>query len=127
MGVIWFIDNKAAEAALVKAGSPTESMCRLALVATAALTSFGARPWFEWIPSDDNPADVLSRAGFDDPVVASHLDSGRWEALAPREPPAAELDFDSLFLRCASVAEKMRLPIYIYLHNLSSALGWGFQ
>eukprot|EP00959_Pyramimonas_sp_CCMP1952_P428707 8979101-Pyramimonas_sp.AAC.1 len=55
--VLWFIDNQAAEAALVKAGSPTESMCRLALQATAALVALGSRPWFERAPSDDSPAD----------------------------------------------------------------------
>ena len=30
--VIWFIDNSAAEAALIKAGSPTQTMCTLALL-----------------------------------------------------------------------------------------------
>ena len=96
--VSWFIDNQAAEAALVKAGSPTESMCSLALVATAALTALGARPCFERIPSSDNPADVLSRAGYDDPVVLSRLRAAQWEACPPREPPVAALAFDRLFI-----------------------------
>ena len=51
--VLWFIDNTSAESALVKAGSPTETMCELALGATAALASLGVRPWFEHVPSPD--------------------------------------------------------------------------
>ena len=59
--LLWFIDNTSAESALVKAGSPTETMCRLALMATAALAGLGARAWYEHVESDDNPADVFSR------------------------------------------------------------------
>ena len=44
--VIWFVDNTSAETSLVKSGSPTETMCSLALVASAALTGIGARTWF---------------------------------------------------------------------------------
>ena len=70
--VIWFIDNTSAESALVKAGSPTETMCRPALRAAAILAGLRARVWYEHVPSPDNPADVLSRDATDDPAVKAN-------------------------------------------------------
>ena len=35
--VVWFVDNTSAESALIKAGSPTETMCRPALRAAAMM------------------------------------------------------------------------------------------
>ncbi|CAK0873242.1 unnamed protein product, partial [Prorocentrum cordatum] len=61
--VLWWIDNTAAATAMVKAGSPTVTMGKLALQAHAMLTSLGCRVWIEHVPSKDNPADVLSREG----------------------------------------------------------------
>ena len=85
--VIWFVDNTSAETSLVKSGSPTETMCSLALVASAALAGIGARTWFEHVPSPDNPADVLSRDGLADPEVARKVAAGEWRMRTPREPP----------------------------------------
>ena len=84
---IMFIDNSAAESALVKAGSPTQTMCQIALVATAALASLRVRAWYEHVPSADNPADVLSRAGLDDETVAAKVQSGEYVVRVPVEPP----------------------------------------
>ena len=84
--ILWFIDNQAAETALVKAGSPAESMCAIALVATACLARIRARPWYEHIASEDNPSDVLSRAGESDPAVAHKIHSGQWVRLPVVEP-----------------------------------------
>ena len=89
--VLWFIDNTSAESALVKAGSPTESMCRLALTATAALAGLDARPWFEHVASPDNPADVLSRAGLRDPLVMGRVASGEWLVHVAVPPPAESM------------------------------------
>ena len=75
--VIWFVDNISANTALVKAGSPTESMARIALQAGAMLAGLDCRVWFERVPSDDNPADVLSLAAVDDPEVAQDLVNGK--------------------------------------------------
>ena len=58
---------------MVKAGSPTETMAALALVATATLARLKARTWFEHVASDDNPSDVLSRDAHADPDVARKL------------------------------------------------------
>ena len=88
--MIWFIDNTSAESALVKSGSATESMSRLALQAAAFFTALGARVWFEHIPSEDNPSDALSRAGFADPFVAQMIASGQWLRMPCRAPPSAD-------------------------------------
>ena len=92
-----FIDNTAAESALVKAGSPTETMCHLALIASATLASLNCRPWYEHVASDDNPADVLSRDGYNDPQIAARVKCGDLMAYEPIEPPATALNFDSLW------------------------------
>ena len=109
--VIWFIDNSAAEAALVKAGSPTETMCRLALVATAALASIKARPWYEHVPSKDNPADVLSRDGLQDPGIAAAVEAGRYVVRTPEEPPAESvLDYDYWWSKVADAGVSVGAP-----------------
>jgi len=96
--VIWFIDNTAAEAALVKAGSPTQTMCLLALRAEAILAGLGARVWYEHVPSADNPGDVLSRDALDDAEVKAKLDSGVWELREPVLPVlVGPVDFHSLW------------------------------
>ena len=69
-------------------------MCRIALIATAALAAVGARTWYEHVPSDDNPADVLSRAGLEDPAVRAAIQAGTYLVRQPIEPPeGAELDY----------------------------------
>ena len=94
--VIWFIDNTSAEAALIKAGSPTESMCRLALEAAAILAGLGARVWYEHVPSADNPADVLSREALRDPALRSKIEVGEWVLRDPLVPQHEYLsDFES--------------------------------
>ena len=91
--VIWFLDNASAETALVKAGSPAETMCFLALVANAALGGLGATVWYDHVDTDDNPADVLSRAGLEDPVVLSNVEFGVWDVVKVVEPDVTTLDF----------------------------------
>ena len=76
--VIWFIDNTAAVAAMIKAASPVEDNSKMALLASMAFVAAGARVWFEYVNTKQNPADPLSRGGFDDPVTLSHLQDGSW-------------------------------------------------
>ena len=95
--IIWFIDNRAAESALVKAGSPTETMSRIALVAMACWSRLRCRPWFDHVASADNPADALSRGGLDDPEVAPRVASGEYVAVPPVEPETSELDYELLW------------------------------
>ncbi|CAK0895584.1 unnamed protein product, partial [Prorocentrum cordatum] len=66
--VIWRVGNTSAATSLVKAGSPTATMRRLALQALALLAALGCRCWFDHVPSADNPADALSRDALDDPT-----------------------------------------------------------
>ena len=90
------VDNSAANTAFVKSASPTQSMAHLSLQAHAALAGLSARVWAEHVPSEDNPADVLSRGGFSDPVVKAHVDKGRWVYGPPQKPtPLLHLDYDA--------------------------------
>jgi hypothetical protein len=84
--VLWFIDNTSAESALVKAGSPTETMCIPALRASATMASLDARVWYEHVASGDNPADILSRDATMDPEVAAKVEAGVWLMRDPSVP-----------------------------------------
>ena len=45
-----------------------------------------ARVWYEHVPSEDNPADVLSRDALDDAAVRAKVSNGEWiwrEAVVP--------------------------------------------
>ena len=98
--VIWFVDNANAEAALVKAGSPTCTMCYLALLASASLAGLNIKAWFDHVPSKDNPADALSRDGLQDADVKPKIENGEWEVLDVVEPPTARLSFADLWKQC---------------------------
>ena len=58
----------------------------MALVAALQAASLGVRLWFEWVQSDQNPSDPLSRLGLDDPAVRAQLEAGTWQALQPTVP-----------------------------------------
>eukprot|EP00435_Cladocopium_sp_Y103_P042485 s1483_g11.t1 len=64
---LWFIDNEAAASALVRA--TTAEIDVLALVQQAHLQfhELNMRVWFEWIDTETNPSDGLSRDGLRDP------------------------------------------------------------
>ena len=96
--IIWFIDNTSAESALIKAGSPTETMCRPALRAAAMLAGLGSRVWFEHVPSKDNPADVLSRDAMMDAAVKSKIETGEWILRTPVIPDVTtQADYHELW------------------------------
>ena len=91
--------NTAAAAALVKAGSPTVTMSRIALQTHAMLAALDCHIWIEHIPSKDNPADVLSRDGLLDPSVRQCVDSGEWLLREPVVPhPFSSLSYDELWV-----------------------------
>ena len=61
--VIFFIDNQSIGCALVKGCSRS---CGIQLLATSwqlLCLQLGCRVWIEWVPSESNPADILSREG----------------------------------------------------------------
>ena len=97
--VLWFVDNQAAGTCFVKAGSQVPSLSLLSLRATSLMAALGCRVWAEYIPSPDNIADGLSRAGLEDSFVAKKLASGEWTFTRP-SPEAgriAGLEFTALW------------------------------
>jgi len=65
--VLWFIDNEAAAACLIRGGSKQEDVHLLAQYSQLLCHSLNARLWIEWIDSESNPSDGLSRLGVSDP------------------------------------------------------------
>ena len=65
--VTCFVDNEAAAAALIRGGFGAEDVDLLSQLAHLAFMPLQARVWFEWVDSEANPADGLSRLGLDDP------------------------------------------------------------
>ena len=64
--VVWFIDNESAVASLIKASSDQPDVHRIVQTSQAVLQALGARTWFEWIDTESNPSDGLSRDGLFD-------------------------------------------------------------
>ena len=64
--IVWFIDNSAALACLVKGGSPSADMDRGTAAIHLALASLHCRVWFEYVESDSNWSDTASRLLFAD-------------------------------------------------------------
>ena len=64
--VIFFVDNEAACAALIRGSSKEEDVCCIVNAVQWLLFSVDCRPWFEWIDSDSNCSDGLSRDGLKD-------------------------------------------------------------
>ena len=64
--VLWFIDNQAAVVAAVKAASSQEDVFEIAHLSCLLRAQLRCRAWFEWIDSDSNPSDGLSRDGLAD-------------------------------------------------------------
>ena len=64
--VIWYIDNQAACQALVKGSSSHADLCSIATLTHLLLAKLGCRVYFEYIESEANIADGLSRDGLED-------------------------------------------------------------
>jgi hypothetical protein len=64
--VVWFIDNTAALSILIKCASSLHDLNSIATVMHLLMAKVGCRIWFEWIDSDSNPSDGLSRDGLED-------------------------------------------------------------
>lgn len=65
--LLWFVDNEAAVSALVRAASSEEDVHELAQLSRILLFRLRSRPWYEWVDSESNPSDGLSRLGLADP------------------------------------------------------------
>ena len=65
--LLWFVDNAAAVAALVRSSTSQDDVHLLAQTAHVTLHSLGCRVWIERIDSESNLSDGLSRLGSSDP------------------------------------------------------------
>jgi len=61
--IIWFVDNVGAMATLIKGSSGQADCANVCSAAHLLWAQHGTRVWFEWVASDDNPSDGLSRYG----------------------------------------------------------------
>ena len=64
--VVWFVDNEAAVSSLIRGSARPEDVGKLAGAVHVTLINLGCRAWFEWIDSESNIADGLSREGVTD-------------------------------------------------------------
>ena len=64
--ILLFVDNQAVCSALAKGASSAEDVGLICTVCHLLWARYSIRVWVEWVPSDDNPADGLSRAGLSD-------------------------------------------------------------
>ena len=70
--VVWFIDNSAALATLVKGGSSSADMDRGSAALHLALAQLQTRIWFEYVESKANWSDSASRVMYDDTWCAQN-------------------------------------------------------
>ena len=83
--VIWFIDNVGACSVLIKGNSSQYDAGIVAATCLLAWARMGVRMWFEWVASDDNPSDGLSRDGLLDQWTLDQRP--RWQC-DEHDPPA---------------------------------------
>jgi hypothetical protein len=76
---IFFIDNQAAWSSIIRSASRVEDCALISLVTNLLLMLFDVRPWFEYVNTKQNPADILSREGFSSPDVMHCVQEGVWE------------------------------------------------
>ena len=69
--LLWFIDNEAAAAALIRASTSEADVLIMVQQAHLQFSRLQARTWFEWIDTESNPADGLSRDGLHDSWTSS--------------------------------------------------------
>ena len=64
---IWFVDNASAVSTLTRGSAKPEDIDNLSAMVTLQNATIHHSCWFEWIDSDSNPSDGLSRLGLEDP------------------------------------------------------------
>ena len=64
--VVWFVDNIGALQVLIKGNSSQFDAGNACAAAHLYWAAAGTRVWFEWVASNDNPSDGLSRDGLHD-------------------------------------------------------------
>ena len=90
--IVWFVDNQAACQILMKGSSSLPDIAVIAAVTQLLFTRLGCRVYFEYVPSDSNPSDGLSRDGLQDSWTLSQ----GWRLLPAVTPEILFTAFDSL-------------------------------
>ena len=70
--VVWYVDNTSAIAAFVKGASANEHLERIVAVFWLCCFRLGCSVWVEWVDSESNWFDGLSRDLADDSFVVEH-------------------------------------------------------
>ena len=65
--ILWFVDNEAAASSLIRGSSRPDDVHHTAQLSHVLLHGLGCRAWIEWVDSESNPSDGLSRQGLEDP------------------------------------------------------------
>ena len=81
--LLWFVDNEAAASAMIRGSSGFRDVDQIVQLSSILLLRLRARLWIEWVNSDANPSDGLSRDGLADQWTQSQA----WdlsEAALPR-------------------------------------------
>ena len=81
--VIWFVDNEAAVASLIRGAAKPEDVDTIAQVTHALCLHLQCSIWWEWVDSKSNIADGLSRLGLEDPWTRQQ----GWKLSVAVEPP----------------------------------------
>ena len=84
--MVWFIDNESAASALVRATYAETDILLMVQQAHLQFHALKIRPWFEWIDSESNPSDGLSRLGLLDPWTLTQ----DWDVRSFDFPPLLE-------------------------------------
>ena len=53
------------------------------MVTAITFASIRCRAWFEYVNTEQNPSDALSRGGYDDDEVRARIDAGTWKVSHP--------------------------------------------
>ena len=81
--VVLFVDNEAAAAALIRGSSRQEDVGEFVHMAHILWLQKRMRVWIEWLDSDSNPADSLSRGG----LMDAWTQCQGWLLEGARQPP----------------------------------------
>ena len=92
--IIWFCDNQAVVYALIKGTSSSSDLSHIVALIHLLWTAFNIKVWVEYVDSDSNPSDGLSREGVSDAWTAQQ----EWHARNVREVPWSQCSETSLLV-----------------------------
>ena len=87
--IIWFIDNEAACATLIRGSSSQIDVQCIAEASQLLFAIRSLRVWIEWVDTHSNPSDGLSRDGIADEWCRSHGVTPRVANQPPWKSPAS--------------------------------------